>query len=679
MNRLYVMLMAALLFVLMLPVNGQEPITIRHATILPDNAQRLEERIVPSVFSPMPTPARLGVVFYQTTQQTGVREQKLLGSLGAEWQKTRVREIVGLGVPGVGVSPVEFAPWSEALDLTAFHGEVSVKTAVLDTITDPFANQIPQLLTTLKPNGTEQLVLLLIAPDALHGSTPADIVTALRKTLPPAVTIVGILGTPAYNSKPVPKGVVAVAFSGFAEISMGSIGPYQQLGQPVRATVKNGELVQMDGKPAVEVYAQALNASPRAMSYLHVLRECPLGVKGNAGWEPVAVSPMTGEGHFRTDPPIPDGAMVVILKRDYSLIPGLTTALVKQDMPAAANGPSWSLVIGSSLFKFWHEQLRSARALQLEYDAARTAAGVDGAVSYLYPEDAFMVGTDGTLHSARLELLSVQLCAKAAPTPAKPKPPVKPLLPITEARQAGMTHGFELDGMTIDFAWVPPGEFQMGSPENEEDRLSNEGPRHRVTINRGFWLAQRELTAAQWANVMGKDPRSWPLFGDAAPAESVSWFECQEFISKLNGRLKGVAVRLPTEAEWEYACRSGSITRFPNGDTPADADKQIIYRSNGGMGAPWPTSTKLPNAWSLFDMPGNVWEWCQDDWHADFTGAPVNGSAWTANDPRACKVIRGGSTASLLWNCRSASRAYAEPWQRLDNLGLRLVLEEVKE
>ncbi len=184
-----------------------------------------------------------------------------------------------------------------------------------------------------------------------------------------------------------------------------------------------------------------------------------------------------------------------------------------------------------------------------------------------------------------------------------------------------------------------------------------------------------------WKEVMGMTVRQqrdkanpdWSLRGegDNYPIYYVSWKEVQEFIKKLNRRYPGHHYRLPTEAEWEYACRAGTTTRFHTGDSESDLGRAVWYRDNSG-GKTHPVGQKRANAWGLYDMHGNVWEWCEDVWHNNYGGAPDDGSAWTrGGDVR--RVLRGGSWYFITRYCRSANRGRSHPDSRHDNLGFRLV------
>jgi len=229
------------------------------------------------------------------------------------------------------------------------------------------------------------------------------------------------------------------------------------------------------------------------------------------------------------------------------------------------------------------------------------------------------------------------------------------------------------DGVTIDMVLIPPGEFDLGSPSNEKGHETREAPIRRVQITRPYWIGRTEVTQAQWQAVMSTTVAQqrdrtvqdktgghsdWPLCGEGAdyPMYYVSWEECQEFCRRLSQR-KGLKVHLPTEAQWEYACRAGSSSRYCFGDSDSELDQYACSRANSGERTR-PVATKSANAWGLHDMHGNVHEWCSDS----YDGAS-----------RLFRVIRGGSFASSAGDCRCASRGKWPYNLRFLPLGLRVV------
>ncbi len=232
------------------------------------------------------------------------------------------------------------------------------------------------------------------------------------------------------------------------------------------------------------------------------------------------------------------------------------------------------------------------------------------------------------------------------------------------------------EGVSLELVWIPPGEFLMGSPEDEEDRYADEGPQHRVRISRGFWMGKYEVTQAQWESVMGGNP-SYITGDPMRPVERVMWEDCQAFLRKLNRRAGGSGFRLPTEAEWEYACRAGTTTGFSFGDDYSRLRKYAWYYANSDV-TTYPVGGKKPNAWGLYDMHGNVWEWCEADWHDGYRGAPTDGSAWVDAPRGLDRVFRGGGWNFDPGGSRSAFRFRFTPGFRFYDLGFRVVLPAVQ-
>jgi eukaryotic-like serine/threonine-protein kinase len=236
------------------------------------------------------------------------------------------------------------------------------------------------------------------------------------------------------------------------------------------------------------------------------------------------------------------------------------------------------------------------------------------------------------------------------------------------------------NGVTLDMVAIPGGKFIMGSPSTEKERTSDEEPLHKVSIQ-PFSMGKFAVTQAQWQAVMGNNPSNFK--GDKRPVESVSWQQAREFCQKLSQQT-GRLYRLPSEAEWEYACRAGTTTPFYFGETITPAI--VNYNGNFPYGAaPKGQSRESttdvgsfpPNAFGLYDMHGNVWEWCQDEWHENYSGAPVDGSAWEVkgnkNDNRR-RALRGGSWGLYARDCRSTYRSYEPADIRYNNIGFRVVV-----
>ena len=246
----------------------------------------------------------------------------------------------------------------------------------------------------------------------------------------------------------------------------------------------------------------------------------------------------------------------------------------------------------------------------------------------------------------------------------------------------------------IEMMLIPSGTFVMGVPEDEFGCPSPESPQHEVDIIT-FFIGKYPITQAQWRFVSVLSPVNRELApdpfnfkGDRHPVESVSWYDAVEFCDRLSQHT-GREYRLPTEAEWEYACRAGTTTPSHFGQTITtdlanycgiDDEEYGLSGSygRGPKGEYRQTITsvdhfRVANAFGLCDIHGNVWEWCQDRWHGNYEGAPIDGSAWLTNNEDDRRVIRGGSWADNPRNCRSACRDDEDPVNRLNEIGFRVV------
>jgi uncharacterized protein (TIGR02996 family) len=232
------------------------------------------------------------------------------------------------------------------------------------------------------------------------------------------------------------------------------------------------------------------------------------------------------------------------------------------------------------------------------------------------------------------------------------------------------------DGVEMRFSFIPPGTFLMGSPAKEYKRQSDE-TQHRVTLTQGYYLGVSPVTQAQWRAVMGVTP-SRRFQGDDRPVETLSWGDCQKFCDKLGERTAN-DFRLPTEAEWEHACRAGTTTPFHHGDTitPEQANYygEAVYGS--GVKGPYrqettPVGQFPPNAWGLVDLHGNVWEWCQDS-YGPYPRGHQEDPLFPPGARGSC-VLRGGSWCDTPWYCRSASRLSDAPTYPRSDFGCRVCL-----
>ncbi len=249
--------------------------------------------------------------------------------------------------------------------------------------------------------------------------------------------------------------------------------------------------------------------------------------------------------------------------------------------------------------------------------------------------------------------------------------------------------------LSLHMMLISAGSFIMGSPENEPERKNSEGPQHSVVLSQ-FFMAKYPVTQAQW-NVVANLPQvnqklnmePSDFKGDMRPVEQVSWYDAVEFCNRLTNYTNR-QYRLPTEAEWEYACRAGTTTPFHFGktistnyanyqgiDSEVDGKLSSGNYNNGPKGNFLKSTTPVdlfsyPNSFGLCDMHGNVWEWCQDHWHDNYDDAPTNGSAWLEAGTSSLQVLRGGSWIDHPHNCRSASRRSDTPDCRGYSFGFRV-------
>ncbi len=239
-------------------------------------------------------------------------------------------------------------------------------------------------------------------------------------------------------------------------------------------------------------------------------------------------------------------------------------------------------------------------------------------------------------------------------------------------------------GVLLRLISIPAGRFMMGSPPSEPERSNDEGPQHELRL-RSFLIGQTPITQAQWRTVaawpkvrrpLNSDPSAFK--GSERPVEQVSWHDAMEFCQRLSLHT-GRSCTLPSEAQWEYACRAGTATPFSFGQTLtaelANYDANFTY-ADGPQGEYRQQTTPVgmfpANAWGLHDMHGNVWEWCLDHWHPDYNGAPSDGRAWLSGDDQSARLLRGGSWPLLPRDCRSAGRFSFHPDPRIPSLGFRV-------
>jgi formylglycine-generating enzyme required for sulfatase activity len=223
------------------------------------------------------------------------------------------------------------------------------------------------------------------------------------------------------------------------------------------------------------------------------------------------------------------------------------------------------------------------------------------------------------------------------------------------------------DSLPLLMKRIPVGRFVMGSPEDEQGRDRDESPQREIAITQDFYLGVYEVSQAQWQAVMGENPAMFQHKPEHLqyPVEYVSWSDCQRFIARLNELGIG-RFRLPTETEWEYAARAGTTTRFYWGDDPGEKlCHQYGWMNSRSMSQPQPVGQKKPNPWGLYDMSGNVWEWCSDS-YGPYGGVPVNDTL---------KVFRGGSWYDFPKSQRSANRHKHGINGHYTAIGLRLAMD----
>ena len=242
------------------------------------------------------------------------------------------------------------------------------------------------------------------------------------------------------------------------------------------------------------------------------------------------------------------------------------------------------------------------------------------------------------------------------------------LLAVDTSRHTRPPEKIVLDlggGVKMEFVRIRAGKFTMGD-EGEKSM-------HEVTLTKGYWMQTTETTQAQWEAVMGNNPSGFK--GADLPVDTVSWEDCQEFLKKLNEKmkdqLKGKKATLPTEAEWEYACRAGSTTKWCFGDDEKKLGDYAWYDKNSDQKT-HPVGQKKPNAWGLFDMHGNVWEWCEDWYGERYPSETVTDPTGPAKGDY--RVLRGGGWVGDDYLTRSSNRKGGDPTYRDRNVGLRPVL-----
>ena len=344
------------------------------------------------------------------------------------------------------------------------------------------------------------------------------------------------------------------------------------------------------------------------------------------------------------------------------------------------------------IMKLKTKRLENSNTLTLKYSPANAVVLIDGKM---------VTGTNGVIEKelsigkheysifangynqldglAKIEkeaptVISVQLVPSAnsavAPASGNPSNPSLPTSPATLADDANGSKVFTVKGVTFKMIKVEAGTFRMGATPEQKDPLDREKPVHSVTLS-SYYIGETEVTQALWEAVMGNNPSRFK--GSSNPVEQVSWNDCQEFISRLNAAT-GQRFRLPTEAEWEYAARGGSKSRgyqYSGGNNLFDV---AWYTDNSGSKT-HPVKIKQANELGIYDMSGNVWEWCQDWFKGNYYKKSPSTDP-TGPDSGSSRVNRGGCWGNFAWYCRVANRGSDAPGNRAYYLGLRLALSE---
>ncbi len=259
---------------------------------------------------------------------------------------------------------------------------------------------------------------------------------------------------------------------------------------------------------------------------------------------------------------------------------------------------------------------------------------------------------------------------KVAPRTEK-STPSKPELPSVEGVNPSPPKGKTFtNSLGMEFVQIPAGDFQMGCSKGDKECADNEKPQHKVKIVKSFYLGKFEVTQGQWTKLMGSNPSSFKECGENCPVENVSWNDAQQFIDRLCTKEKynPCKYRLPTEAEWEYAARAGSKTKNYWGDTIND--EYFWYDKNSG-GSTKPVGKKKPNAWDLYDMSGNVWEWVEDWYDEKYYRKRTNTNGPSSGEVR---ILRGGSYMDGAKFSRHSVRYDRDSYGIGNDYGFRLVL-----
>jgi formylglycine-generating enzyme required for sulfatase activity len=353
-----------------------------------------------------------------------------------------------------------------------------------------------------------------------------------------------------------------------------------------------------------------------------------------------------------------DGTESIVAKKSVKVIETMVDVLdglvpLEAKQQSVGKGTLFEIVFEDSEDKskkvtvFWYTEMDGMGIKDsVDYSDEETSA-----VLHVDSEEVHLVDMEGRISTPEVYDTSVMMRIDE-----EPQYLLESIIPLSEPAIA-MTC---TNTIGMEFVLIPAGKFEMGSPPDEEGRNSDEGPVHHVNIEKAFYLGRYEVTQEQWREIMGDNPSYFTGY-DNLPVEMVSWDDVQDFIKKLNEKEGTNKYRLPSEAEWEYACRAGTTTRYSFWDSESKLGDYAWYVDNSDLQT-HPVGQKKPNSWELYDMHGNVWEWVQDTWHSSYNGA--------------YRVIRGGGWYRCAMDCRSANRFLYDPRDRGHFLGFRLLKEQ---
>jgi formylglycine-generating enzyme required for sulfatase activity len=383
--------------------------------------------------------------------------------------------------------------------------------------------------------------------------------------------------------------------------------------------------------------------------------------------EPWVEGSLKGDFYFKPGPGVQVASINPVPVRPGSVAPSVSAGLDLADLERAdqqdrANRAQWAQ---------WQQAMQAAFDKVGKLGEAVQAQGWERFISsYGGQSNPYSNDDKVLLTRARQALATLQ---------ARVQQPQQPAATSTQA-SARPGRSFKDCDECPEMVVIPAGSFIMGSPASEAGRSDNEGPQHRVSLG-SFALGKFEVTQGQWRALMGSNPSDFSQCGDDCPVEQVSWEGAQQYINKLSQKT-GQSYRLPSEAEWEYAARAGTTTRYAWGDTASH--EQANYGKGkdeccGGLAQGrdrWvktaPAGQFPANGFGLHDMHGNVYEWVQDVWHDNYQGAPTDGSAWVQAGDATIRVVRGGSWYSIPQDLRAAYRYWFDPSGRNIGIGLRV-------